>query len=72
VQRNRSGAELVRFRVGEEDRTETNRAALEARQHNTVVTTQAVQVDSAGQLRRPLGEAREWPSKMLWGSRWRS
>jgi hypothetical protein len=68
VQRNRSRADLVRFRVGPEDRTEANRAAFDARYRNSVITTQAFQVDSSGQLRRPLGVVREWPSKMLWAA----
>jgi poly(3-hydroxybutyrate) depolymerase len=68
VQRNRSRAELVRFLVGQDDRTGTNRAAFEARHRHSVVSTQALQLDSLGQLRRPLGVAREWPGKMLWAA----
>jgi poly(3-hydroxybutyrate) depolymerase len=68
IQRNRTRAELVRHQVGAEDRTPASRPAFEARSRNTVITTQAIHVDSVGQLKRPLGVAREWPSKMLWAA----
>ncbi|MGH7518080.1 MAG: dienelactone hydrolase family protein [Gemmatimonadales bacterium] len=68
VQRNRTRAELLRFQVGSDDRLAASRAGFEARHRTTAVSVQALQVDSAGQLRRPLGVVREWPSKMLWAA----
>lgn len=68
VQRKRTRAELVRFRVGDDDRVEANRAGFEARHRNTAITAQALQIDGGGQLQRPVGVAREWPSKMLWAA----
>jgi poly(3-hydroxybutyrate) depolymerase len=68
IQRNRTRAELLRFRTGDTDRLADNRAAFEARHAKTVITAHALEVDSAGQLRRPLGVVREWPSKMLWAA----
>jgi hypothetical protein len=66
IQRNRTRAELVRYRSGDADQVDANRAAFEAQQRKTAITAHALEVDSAGQLRRPLGIVREWPSKILW------
>jgi hypothetical protein len=68
IQRTRTRAELLRFRVGDTDRLAENRAAFEARHANTVVIAHAIEADSAGQLRRPLSVVREWPSKILWAA----
>ncbi len=68
VQRNRTRAELLRWQVGAEDRLAAERSGFEARHRHTAVTTHALQIDSAGQLRRPLSVVREWPSKMLWAA----
>jgi hypothetical protein len=68
VQRNRTRAELLRYRVGDADRLAENRPAFDARHQNTSITAQALEVDSVGQLHRPLGVVREWPSKVLWAA----
>ncbi len=68
IQRNRTRAELLRFQVGGDNRLEASRAGFEARHRNTAVTGQALQIDSTGRLRRPLGVMREWTSSMLWAA----